>query len=127
MEAPMTGTRSFPTLDVVSVTTGVMVSDRGMPALYEVLDYVLDDRLMTHQLPAASRAAEPGIYKQHPWLAGLDAPRGDLPALKAWCAALVEQHGWAVDLAPVGADWCTGNALQDLTDIRQGRPVITID
>jgi hypothetical protein len=53
--------KTFDTLDVVTVSTGVLVSDRGIGSVYEVLNYLLDDDLMTHQLPAASRAVEPSL------------------------------------------------------------------
>lgn len=119
--------REFPTLDVVTVVTGVMVSDRGIDAVYDVCGHVLGDTLWTHQLPAASRACEPALVAQHPWLRDLDPPSGDLDALLAWCDALVGEHGPALTVAPAeDTTWVPGNALRDLVDLAGGRPVVAV-
>jgi hypothetical protein len=123
-------TQGFPTLDVVTVTTGRLVSDRGIDSVYEVCGYVLgDDGLMTHQLPAASRACEPVLYAQHPWLAELEPPES-LADLKAWCATVVEERGPVMAIRPATDGermWQVGNAMRDLLDIAAGRPVISVE
>lgn len=95
-------TRTFPTLDLVTVYTGILVSERHMDSVYDLCGFMLADDLMTHQLPAASRACEPALAEQHPWLVDLEPPRDDLPALKTWCADLVERVGTEMDVTPIG-------------------------
>jgi hypothetical protein len=120
-------TRDFPTLDVVTVYTGTLVSDQGIDSVYKLCGFMLNDELMTHQLPAASRACEESLAVQHPWLALLDPPRGDVAALKAWCAHLVEQYDDTLPVASIDEPaWKGGNALADLFDIAGDRPVIGI-
>lgn len=63
----MSEDKEFPTLAVLSATSGVMLT-RHIGELYEVLNHVLGMSLMTHQLPNASRVAEPYILSQHPHL-----------------------------------------------------------
>lgn len=122
------GTREFPTLDVVTVYTGTLVSDRGIDSVYELCGWMLDDQLMTHQLPNASRVLEPCIAEQHPWIADLEVPKGDLPALKAMCARIVEEHGDTLTLErPESPEWVAGNAMTDLRQIADGRRVIEVD
>ena len=117
--------REFPTLGVVSSATGILVSDIG--EVYDVLGYVLNDKLFTHQLPNASRAAEASLHEQHPWLADLEPPQNDLGALGAWCDAVIAEHGATIPLKPAeDADWVSGNALADLADVAAGRPVIVV-
>lgn len=123
----MSTTRTFPTLDLVTVRTGILVSDRGMESIYDLCGHMLGESLMTHQLPAASRACESALDEQHPWLAGLDPPKGDLPALKAWCAALVEEVGAQMQVESIeDPPRKRHNALADLVQIAAGRPVVVV-
>ena len=123
----MSETRLFPTLDVITVSTGILVSDGGIGAVYELAEFMLGDTLMTHQLPAASRTGEPELIRQHPWLAEVNPPRGDTPALKAWCAAVVAERGETLPVASIDSPaWVRGNALADLEDIRAGKPIIGV-
>lgn len=124
----MSETREFPTLDVVTVATGVLVSDRHIASVYEVCNWMLDDNLMTHQLPNASRTLEPYILREHPWILMWDLPKGDVPALKAMCARIVEEQGATVTLTrPENPEWVTGNAMPDLRQIAGARRVIQVD
>lgn len=124
----MSITKEFPTLDVVTVATGFLVSDRGIGSVYEVCNWMLDDSLMTHQLPNASRTLAPHILQEHPWILMWDLPKGDVPALKAVCARIVEEQGDTVTLTrPELVDWVTGNALPDLHQIAGKRHVIQVD
>lgn len=123
----MSEIRRFDTLDVVTVDSGVLVSDRGMDAIYDLCGWLLGDPgIMTHQLPAASRACQGPLREQFPWLAELDPPRGDIPALKAWCAALVEEHGASLDVTrPDDPQWVAGRALEDLHEMTT-KPIIEV-
>lgn len=124
----MSETKEFPTLDVVTVATGVLVSDRHIAAVYEVCNWMLDDNLMTHQLPNASRTLEPYILREHPWILMWDLPKGDVPALKAMCAQIVEKHGDTVTVTrPESPEWVTGNAMPDLRQIAGLRRIIQVD
>lgn len=124
----MSTTKEFPTLDVVTVATGTLVSDRGIDSVYEVCGWMLDDKLMTHQLPNASRTLEPHILREHPWILMWDLPKGDIPALKAMCARIVEEHGDTVTLTrPESVEWVAGNALADMRQLAAGRRVIQVN
>lgn len=120
--------RFFHTLDLVTVYTGIMVTTRGIEAVYELCGYVLGDSgIMTHQLPGASRACKPALLEQHPWLEGLEPPVNDLPALAVWSDDLVDRVGPAQRVSPArGAEWVPGNAMRDLLDIAGDRPVIGV-
>jgi hypothetical protein len=118
-------TREFSTLAVASATTGrMLVHDFGL--IPKVLNYVLGEELMSHQLPAASQAAEPHLLAQHPWLADLDPPQ-DLDALRQWCDALIAEHGESLAIRPASDPaWLQGHALADLIDIAAGKPIVGV-
>ena len=120
--------RLFHTLDLVTVYTGVLVTTRGVKAVYELCGYILGDPgLMTHQLPAATNACKPVLREQYPWLEGLEPPVNDLPALAVWSDDLVDRVGPAQQVSPArDADWAPGNAMRDLLDIAGDRPVIGV-
>lgn len=54
--------------DVLSVTTGHLVSSRGMEGVYDILNFLTGDDLYTHQLPRAMRECEPWLRTQFPRL-----------------------------------------------------------
>ncbi len=65
--------REFHLSDVLSITTGRLVSLRHMEGEYDVLNFMTDDNLSTHQLPRAADECKPELLKQHPQLCSVDA------------------------------------------------------
>jgi hypothetical protein len=60
--------KSFHISDVLSATTGRLVSSRHMEGVYDILNFVTGDNLYTHQLPRAMRECEPWLRTQFPTL-----------------------------------------------------------
>lgn len=60
--------KKFHISDVLSVTTGRLVSSRHMDGIYEILNFLTGDKLFTHQLPRAMRECEPWLKTQFPQL-----------------------------------------------------------
>lgn len=60
--------KQFHISDVLSVTTGRLVSSRHMEGVYDILNFLTGDNLFTHQLPRASRECEPWLRTQFPKL-----------------------------------------------------------
>lgn len=60
--------KEFHISDVLSVTTGRLVSSRHMDGIYEILNFLTGDNLFTHQLPRAMRECEPWLKTQFPQL-----------------------------------------------------------
>ena len=112
----MTDTRSFPLADVLSVTTGKLLSRRHMDGIYEILSYMTGQSLFTHQLGDACDKATPALLAQHPDLAGV-APAADLdaPDLMAWLVEAERVHGDMIEVAPI-ADWEHRDPIEDLCD-----------
>ncbi len=60
--------KKFHISDVLTVTTGRLVSSRHMDGVYDILNYITGDNLFTHQLPRAARECEPWLAAQYPYL-----------------------------------------------------------
>lgn len=54
--------------DVLSITTGRLLSPRHIEGVYDILNFMTDDNLFTHQLPRASKKCAPFLLKQFPEL-----------------------------------------------------------
>lgn len=62
--------RIFDTEAILSITTGVLMRD--MDDIYEILNYMTNDDLMTHQLPRAADQCKQPLEEQFPWAKGLE-------------------------------------------------------
>ena len=65
--------KNFHLSDVVSVTTGRLLSSRGMDGINDVLDFLTGDKILVHQIPRISHEIKPWIHTQYPALMQ-DAP-----------------------------------------------------
>ena len=69
----MAETKAFPTADVLSAAGGVLVSKRGIYAVYEVLNWMTGESVFTHQIPRIRREARPVVAALSPQIsAALD-------------------------------------------------------
>lgn len=119
--------KPFSTEAVVTAYTGRMAC--GIGELYEILGFLLDDDLFTHQLPAASNAVKPHLEQQFPWLAEIELPSegSDIHLFGEAIAAIVEERSdtLIIKRAPEGI-WKRGNAIQDLADMIGDKPMTII-
>lgn len=60
--------KQFHISDVLSITTGRLVSTRHMDGVYDILNFMTGDNLFTHQLPRASDECKPYLLAQFPQL-----------------------------------------------------------
>lgn len=68
----MAKTKEFDLGTVLTVTTGIFLC--GMDNLYEILNFMTGDSLMTHQLPRASDDCKPSLLEQFPELSNITVP-----------------------------------------------------
>jgi hypothetical protein len=114
--------RTFHLGDVLSVMTGRLVSPRHIDGVYDILNHLTGESLMTHQLPRASREAEPVLRERFPDLATIEVPEftGGMPEVMAWLDEQVAMHGIARDVAPLDAEDHT--SIDPLVELRMMRP-----
>jgi hypothetical protein len=106
--------------DVLTITTGRLVSLRHIEGVYDILNYMTRDNLYTHQLPRAMQECKPHLLRQHPFLdsaemqsevsnliAELAAPSGDgepRPLITGWLARLAARYGETLNVEPIPQD-----------------------
>jgi len=110
--------RMFPLDEVLTITTGRLVARRHMDAVYEVLNFLTGDNLMTHQLLLALDHCLPLVLEQHPDLAAIkpvDVP-ADAEHIWPWLEAMEDKYGAERELAPV-RDWLYINPIEEACDL----------
>lgn len=96
--------RMFDLGDILSVTTGRLVSPRHMEGVYDICRFLAGEPVWTHQLGRVCEEAAPGILARHPKLAEIVAPE---LAADTWLPWLNEQkaiHGAELAISPMNAD-----------------------
>ncbi len=101
----MAETKDFHVCDILSITTGRLVSPRHMEGVYDILGWMTGESLFTHQLPRVAREAEPVLLAAHPQLATVDKEAEINPGnLDAWIAARVAEFGETLPVPKLNAD-----------------------
>lgn len=110
--------RLFPLADILSMTTGRLLSRRHMDGIYNIADWMTGENLFTHQLPRAADTCGPALLDQHPQLRGVEPPADiDAPDLMVWLANVEREHGEQLPVVPLppGA-WERRNPIEELCD-----------
>src|SRR5689334_18205809 len=98
-------TKEFHISDILSITTGRLVSTRHMGGVYDILGWMTGESLYTHQLPRVAGEARPVILAMHPQLAHVDEDAEINPGnLDAWVAARVAEFGETLPVPKLNAD-----------------------
>lgn len=115
----MTDTRLYALADILTMTTGRLLSPRGVEAVYAIANYMTGDYLLTHQLPRAAEACGPALLNQHPQLTDVAPPEDiDEPDLLAWLADTERQHGQQLPVTPLApGTWEHRNPIEELCDM----------
>lgn len=85
--------RTFHLSDILSITTGRMVSTRHMEGIYDILNFMTHDNLSTHQLGRASNECKPALLAQHPQLAAIIGDGVTHENFKSWIEAQYAEYG----------------------------------
>ena len=94
-------TKKFHLGDVLSITTGRLVSTRHIGGVYDILNFMTGDNLFTHQLPRASRECALILLEQHPQLKEINADLVDKDNWKEWLGEQVKLYGEELTVSPL--------------------------
>ncbi|MET8985874.1 hypothetical protein ABZW49_10535 [Nonomuraea wenchangensis] len=126
----MPETRDFHIGDILSVTTGLLVSPRHIQGVYDILNWMTGDNLFTHQLPRASDECRDPLLRQHPDLAGVRTPdefTGE-EHVRAWLAEQVKRFGETRPVAPLApVDHTRIDPIDEMRMIAPHVPIIGVE
>jgi hypothetical protein len=120
----------MPLGDILSVTTGRLVSRDHIGGVYKILDYMTGDSLFTHQLPRASSECRPALLAQHPQLGEIEVPEfepGDAESIFSWLDEQEAIHGTHLDVDPLiikVGDY--SNPIGDLVQMTD-KPIVVVE
>lgn len=123
--------KDLPLGDVLSVTTGRLVSRDHIGGVYNVCDYMSGESNMTHQLPRVCEECRPVILRQHPELTDVRVPDWPDPVTAevvfAWLTEVEAEYGAMVALDPMDAiDHTSIGPLTELAMMRPDLPVVAV-
>lgn len=126
--------------DVLSITTGLLVSPRHMQGVYEILNHMTGDNLFTHQLPRAANVCGPVLLSDHPWLkemgedlkSKLDTVPKDQPkdgAIREALVSYVLKIGCSdINVLPLKPeDWLSIDPLKELSAMVGEEKIIVVN
>lgn len=97
-------TRTFHIGDILSVVTGKLLSPRKMEGVYDILNFMTGDSIVTHAIPRAIDEMREPILDQHPQLASLDMSTFDVKRIQEWLNEQKSIYGEFLELAPAPSD-----------------------
>lgn len=115
--------RMFPVADVLSVTTGRLLTRRTPSpgsALDEIFEYMTGEELAWWQAPRAADACTEALIAQHPFLADLKPPAVTKSAfgkatLVMWLTTAELKHGTKLPVEPL-TNWAHQSRGEELLD-----------
>lgn len=99
--------KTFHLGDILSVTTGRLVSPRRMGGVLDILTWMTGERPAAHQIPRVTRECRDPLLAQHPDLAAItrptftDPPGGRGAAVARWLAEQVAAYGETREVEPL--------------------------
>lgn len=131
-----TETKPFHIGDVLSAMTGTLVSRDHIGGVYNVLNWMTGESLMTHQLPRASRECEGLLRKTFPDLAAIDLPDwSSVPnedkervIVHEWLAAQAAAHGETREVPRLPEqDHTQIDPIAELKMMRPDAPIVAVE
>jgi hypothetical protein len=110
--------KTFSIAEILTVVHGPLLCEVGR--IYDFLNYMTGDNLMTHQLPRAADQCTPALREQFPDLAALVLPilHGQ-EEVTAYLEFLVAEHGETREVAPL-AEYTPVDPIKELIAMRGG-------
>ncbi len=110
--------RRFHIGDILSITTGRLVSPRKIEGVYDILNFMTGESLFTHQLGRACKVAAPALATQLPQLSGINL---DDVTAENWVTrldAIVAEFGETHPVSPLPAGlYSPIDPIKELVDI----------
>jgi hypothetical protein len=122
-------TKQFSVAQILTITHGRLLCHIG--GVYEILNWLTGESLMTHQLPRASRESEDWLRQQFPDLVEIDVESVSIAGqedVDTFLASLADQYGTFREVTPLPpGDHTSIDPISELKMMRPDMPIITLD
>lgn len=98
-------TKKFHVGDVLSITTGRVVSLRHIDGVYDILNFMTGDNIFTHQIPHALEECKPHLLEQLPQLKDADASGVTPENWQNWLNEQVARFGEELTVHDIPEGW----------------------
>lgn len=115
--------------DILSITTGRLVSRDHMSGVHRILDFMTGDQLFTHALIRASQECKPALLAQHPQLADIEVPENLVTAeqVYAWLSTQEVTYGETLPVEPLAdGDHTVIDPIAELKMMCPDKPIIAV-
>jgi len=123
--------RRFHVGDILSITTGRMVSPRNIEGVNDILNYMTGSLLFSHQLPRVADECAPSLRAQHPDLNEVEIPEGlaDPDKFEKFMGELATKYGEDRPVFPISPeDHVYIHPMKEFADMLGGADkVIVVD
>ena len=115
--------------DILSITTGRLVSPDHMSGIYNVLNFMTGQSLYTHQLIKAAQVYEPVLLDQHPQLRNVQVPEEfeDSDHVFKWLDEQIALFGASLPIVAMPELYDASNVLGDLFELTGNKDVIVVE
>ena len=101
--------------DILSITTGRMLSTRHVEGVYDILNFMTGDNLFTHQLPRAANICKPHLLKQFPQLKDVRDGGVNADNIDEFISLMIHDFGEWLEVAPIPhEEWAHINPVTEL-------------
>lgn len=118
----MNDSKKFHISDVLTITSGKLISLEHIGGVYKILGYMTDSEPYTHQLPRLMMECEPELRRQHPELSAVEVP-DDLDSYDAigeFLVPLYREFGAYVEVQPLSPEDHT--SIDPISELKMLRP-----
>lgn len=104
--------KRFHLSDILTVVTGRFLSE-SMDNIFDILNYLTNDDLMTQQLPSALEICKPQLLEQLPFLRNIKVPKKNF---HKWIKKQTKKYGEYLTIEPI-KNWAKKHPVQELLDM----------
>lgn len=117
-------TKQFKLGAVLTALSGIMLA-ADVSEVYEILNFLVDDDLYTHQLPRAFSYVQPYLKLQFPQFENIQWGTVDKDTWKEFVVDLEAQHGSTLDVCAINTHgWQHVHPIEELGNMMGDKPII---
>lgn len=118
----------MPLGDILTITTGRLVSRDHIDGVYRILNFMTGDSLYTHQLGRAMDECSEPLLTQHPQLRETDCPEFASPDdVRPWLEEMEQRYGTELAVEPLTAgEHQQIDPLTELASMRADAPIVVV-